>query len=50
VLEFDMSEHPIRDAITVEPIVQERGSVRVPSGPGLGIEIDRGALERFRAD
>jgi D-galactarolactone cycloisomerase len=44
-----MSEHPIRDAVTTEPIVQEGGWVRVPTGPGLGIEIDRAALERFRA-
>jgi D-galactarolactone cycloisomerase len=50
LLEFDLSEHPIRDAITTEPIVQEGGWVRVPTGPGLGIEIDRAALERFRAE
>ncbi|HZY23479.1 MAG TPA: enolase C-terminal domain-like protein [Beijerinckiaceae bacterium] len=50
MLEFDLSEHPIRDAITTEPIVQEGGWVRVPTGPGLGIEIDRAALERFRAE
>ncbi|MFL5171902.1 MAG: enolase C-terminal domain-like protein, partial [Microvirga sp.] len=49
LLEFDLSEHPIRDAITTEPIVQEGGWERVPTGPGLGIEIDRAALERFRA-
>jgi len=30
--------------------VQEGGWVRVPTGPGLGIEIDRAALERFRAE
>jgi D-galactarolactone cycloisomerase len=45
-----MSEHPIRDAVTAEPIVQEDGWVHVPNGPGLGIEIDRSALERFRAE
>jgi D-galactarolactone cycloisomerase len=50
LLEFDLSEHPIRDAITTEPIVQQGGWVRVPSGPGLGIEIDRAVLERFRAE
>ncbi|HZB39154.1 MAG TPA: mandelate racemase/muconate lactonizing enzyme family protein [Beijerinckiaceae bacterium] len=49
LLEFDMSEHPIRDAVTTEPIVQEDGFVRVPTGPGLGIEVDRATLERFRA-
>jgi D-galactarolactone cycloisomerase len=50
LLEFDMSEHPIREAVTTELIVQESGWVRVPTGPGLGIEIDRAALERFRAE
>ena len=49
LLEFDRSEHPIREAVTTEPIVQHGGWVRVPAGPGLGIEIDRAALERFRA-
>jgi L-alanine-DL-glutamate epimerase-like enolase superfamily enzyme len=29
--------------------VQEHGFVRVPTGPGLGVEVDRAALERFRA-
>jgi D-galactarolactone cycloisomerase len=50
LLEFDMSEHPIRDAMTTVPIVQRDGWVDVPTGPGLGIEVDRAALERFRAD
>jgi D-galactarolactone cycloisomerase len=50
LLEFDMSEHPIRDAITCEPIVASGGWVSMPTGPGLGIEIDRAALERFRVD
>jgi D-galactarolactone cycloisomerase len=50
LLEFDMSEHPVRDAVTTEPTVQEGGFVDIPGGPGLGIEIDRSALERFRAD
>jgi L-alanine-DL-glutamate epimerase-like enolase superfamily enzyme len=26
-----------------------KGVVRVPDGPGLGIEIDRAALKRFAA-
>lgn len=33
-----------RDIVT-EPIVLEDGHVRVPTGPGLGVEIDRTALE-----
>jgi D-galactarolactone cycloisomerase len=47
-LEFNRTEHPIRQAILAEPIEHERGIVRIPSKPGLGIEIDRAALERFK--
>jgi D-galactarolactone cycloisomerase len=32
-----------------EPIEHVNGIVRVPEGPGLGIEIDREALARFAA-
>ena len=49
LLEFDRTEHPIRQAILTQPIEHERGIVRVPDGPGLGIEIDREALARFAA-
>jgi D-galactarolactone cycloisomerase len=48
LLEFDQSEHPVRMAVLREPIVQRDGWVAVPDGPGLGIEIDRDALDRFR--
>ena len=48
MLEFDRSEHPFRQAIVTAPIEHENGIVRVPDGPGLGIEIDRAALDRFR--
>lgn len=49
VFEFDRTEHPIRQAILREPIEHARGVIPIPNGPGLGIEIDRSALERFRA-
>ncbi len=48
-LEFDRTEHPIRQAILTTPIEPVGGIVRVPDGPGLGIEIDRDALARFAA-
>lgn len=50
LLEFDCSEHPIRMAVLQTPIVQQDGWVEVPQGPGLGIEIDRAALHRFRIE
>jgi D-galactarolactone cycloisomerase len=48
-LEFDRTEHPIRQAILTQPIEHARGIVRIPDGPGLGIEVDREALARFAA-
>ncbi len=47
LLEFDRTEHPIREAILVEPILHRGGWVEIPSGPGLGVEIAREALHRF---
>jgi D-galactarolactone cycloisomerase len=49
LLEFDRTEHPIRQAILTKPIEHVGGIVRVSDGPGLGIEVDRDALSRFRA-
>jgi D-galactarolactone cycloisomerase len=47
MLEFDRTEHPIRQALLTQPIEHVRGVVRVPDRPGLGIEVDRAALARF---
>jgi D-galactarolactone cycloisomerase len=47
MLEFDRTEHPIRQSLLVQPIEHTKGIVRVPDGPGLGIEVDRDALARF---
>ncbi|MEM7775085.1 MAG: mandelate racemase/muconate lactonizing enzyme family protein [Pseudomonadota bacterium] len=47
ILEFDRSEHPFRQAVLKAPIEHVDGVVAIPDGPGLGIEIDRGALEQF---
>ena len=47
LLELDQSEHPIRMAILREPIRHQAGWVEVPTGPGLGIEIDRTAFAKF---
>lgn len=48
-LEFDRTPNPYRQAIITRPIEQENGLVAVPQGSGLGIEINRAALEKFAA-
>jgi D-galactarolactone cycloisomerase len=49
LLELDRSPHPVRDALLEAPLLAERGRMRVPDGPGLGIAVDRAALARFAA-
>ena len=46
--EFEQCENPFRDHLSKEPIVQHRGKVQIPTGAGLGIEIDRTVLDRYR--
>ena len=47
MLEFDRSEHPFRQAVLTKPLEHRHGIVAIPDSPGLGIEIDRTAIERF---
>jgi galactonate dehydratase len=37
-------------SLLTQPIRLEDGRARVPDGPGLGYELDRGAVERFRVE
>ncbi|EMA54270.1 mandelate racemase/muconate lactonizing enzyme family protein [Halococcus salifodinae] len=48
-LEFDRSANPLRDNLAVDPVkTDDRGRVAVPEGPGLGVDLDPGAVERYR--
>ncbi|MEO8628151.1 MAG: mandelate racemase/muconate lactonizing enzyme family protein [Betaproteobacteria bacterium] len=48
IFEYDRSSHPFRQHLTQEPLAQQDGWVDVPSKPGLGIEVDRTVLEKYR--
>ena len=48
MLELDRTEHPIRDALMNDVLKPGRGSIKIPDGPGLGIEIDRAAIKHFQ--
>ena len=49
MLEFEQEENPFRDFLAKQPIRQSDGKVKVPTGPGLGIEVDRTVIDRYRA-
>ena len=48
LLEYEQTFNPFRDALAGKPFAHDKGFVDVPTGPGLGIEIDRAVLERYR--
>ncbi len=56
MLEFDTTDNKFRDELLVEPLdIQGQvkandGMVKVPKGPGLGIEPDRDFIRRYEID
>ncbi len=47
-LEFNATDNPLRTDLLVSPIRPVDGFVRVPDGPGLGIELNDETLRRYR--
>lgn len=50
LLEYDSPPHPFRQDLLVEPIRVADGIAHVPDGPGLGVEVRRDVLERWRVN
>ena len=48
VLEYDRSAHPFRQQLITQPIAMSEGWVAIPALPGLGIEVDRAVVAKFR--
>ena len=40
LLEYDQTENPFREHLLVTPFRMEDGWFRIPTGPGLGVEVD----------
>jgi D-galactarolactone cycloisomerase len=49
VFEYDRSSHPFRQQLVAAPIAQRDGWLDVPTRPGLGVEVVREVLDRYRA-
>jgi D-galactarolactone cycloisomerase len=47
IFECDKTEHPIRDALLVDELLPKNGQIRINDRPGLGIDLDTSALDRF---
>lgn len=45
--EFEMTENPLRDEITVQKLVAENSQVRMLEGPGLGLDLIPEAVGKY---
>ena len=50
LLEYDQGENALRDKLLTAPIPCIDGHLVVPEGPGLGIELDWDAVEKYRVN
>src|SRR5262249_51705702 len=49
LLEWDQNPNALRDGLLKEPLrLESDGTVKPPERPGLGIELDRVAIDRYR--
>ena len=49
ILEYDRSSHPFRQHLITQPWNVVDGMIRIPDGPGLGIEVRMDTIEQYRA-
>jgi D-galactarolactone cycloisomerase len=49
IFEYDRSSHPFRQQLVAQPVQHVDGWLDVPDRPGIGVEVDRAVLERYRA-
>jgi D-galactarolactone cycloisomerase len=47
MMEFDVYENPFRDEIVTKPFELKKGYFDVPTGPGLGIDIDEKVVKKY---
>ncbi|MBK7713644.1 MAG: hypothetical protein IPJ37_23990 [Bacteroidales bacterium] len=46
-LEFSVTESAIRKELLAKPFVQKDGFVKVPTEPGLGIELNPEVIKKY---
>ncbi len=47
-VEFDVRDNPLRSELLTSPLRLEDGALAVPSGVGLGVELDDAVVRRYR--
>jgi D-galactarolactone cycloisomerase len=49
-MEFKKEPNPLLSEIVKEPFRISQGEMKVPDVPGLGIEIDLDAIEKYKSE
>jgi len=49
MIEFDRTHNPLRDDLLVERFVLRDGTIDVPTGSGLGVEVNEDELQKYSA-
>jgi D-galactarolactone cycloisomerase len=47
LVEYDIGENKLRDGLFTSPFAAVDGFIQVPTGPGLGVELDPAVVDRF---
>jgi L-alanine-DL-glutamate epimerase-like enolase superfamily enzyme len=49
LLELDQTPNPLREELVTKPLkIDDKGYVRLPEGPGLGLELNRETVEKYQ--
>jgi D-galactarolactone cycloisomerase len=47
LVEYDIGENKLRDGLFTSPLAAVDGVIAVPTGPGLGVELDPAVVDRY---
>lgn len=47
LVEYDIGENKLRDGLFSTPLTAVDGFIKVPTGPGLGVELDPAVVDRY---
>jgi len=50
LFEFDRADNALREELLETPLDPDGGVLEIPDGPGLGVDVDEAAVERYRID
>lgn len=49
LVEYDVGHNPLREGLLKDPLVARNGQLPVPTGPGLGIDLNWNVVEQYAA-